>query len=57
MKKMILAIIACLALEFSSIVAFELEINWLAALLFLLALIPSCLFEEGRKEYKETRHV
>lgn len=60
MKKMIISIIACMALEFGSLVAFELYIDWLAALLFILALIPSCLFEEGRQEYKalkENRHA
>ena len=55
MKKMIISILACMALEFGSLVAWELYIDWLAALLFMLALIPSCLFEEGRKEYKASK--
>ena len=60
MKKMIISMIACMALVLGSLVAFELYIDWLAALLFLLAFIPSCLFEEGRKEYnalKDDHHA
>jgi len=56
MKKMIVSILACMVLVFGSLVAFEHYADWLACLLFLGALIPSCLFEEGRKEYKAGRN-
>lgn len=53
MKKMILSVIACMLLTFGSLVAFALYIDWLAALLFMLAIIPAGIFEEGREEYNE----
>ena len=57
MKKMILSIIACMALVFGSIIAWCCYKDILAAILFICAIIPSCLFEEGRKEYKASRHA
>lgn len=57
MKKMILSILACMALVFGSIIAWCCYKDILAAFLFTCALIPSCLFEEGRKEYKENRNA
>ena len=52
MKKMILSLIACMVLEFCSLVAWNCYHDILAAFLFLCALLPSCLFEQGRQEYK-----
>ena len=56
MKKMIISILACMVIDFGSLVAFELYIDWLACLLFICALIPSCLLEGGRQEYKEQKN-
>ncbi len=55
MKKMILSILACVALVFGSLIAWCCYKDLLAGFLFVCALIPSCLFEEGRKEYNENR--
>ena len=51
MKKMILSAVVCVMLLLGSIVAYELYMNWLAGSLFVLTLIPTGLFAEGRKEY------
>ena len=56
MKKMILSILACMALEFGSIIAWCYYLDVLAGFLFICAIIPSCRFEEGRKEYKEKKY-
>lgn len=68
MKKMIISIIACFAMVFGAFVlyacAYELSaffhchykvFDVLAAALFMGAIIPSALFEEGRKEYVNSR--
>ena len=55
MKKMILSAIACFALVAASAVAFCKYLDILALLLFVLAIVPSCFFELGRQEYKQSR--
>lgn len=52
MKKMVISVLALLALMAGALVAYETYHDVLAAGLFMLALVPSCLFEEGRKEMK-----
>lgn len=52
MKKMVISVLALLALLAGALVAYENYHDVLAAGLFMCALIPSCLFEEGRKELK-----
>ena len=54
MKKMILSLVACVALVFSGMVAWCCYRDILAALLFILALVPSCLFEQGRQEHMKS---
>lgn len=51
MKKMIISIVACAALMLGAFCAWAVYRDILAAFLFILALVPSCLFEEGRREY------
>lgn len=51
MKKMILSIVACLVLILGAAIAWCFYLDVLAAGLFASAIIPSCLFEAGRKEY------
>ena len=53
MKKMFLSALACFALMLGAVVAFCAYLDVLAALLLVLAFIPSLAFEEGRKEYVE----
>lgn len=53
MKKIILAIILCVVLMFAAIVAFELYLDWLACILFFLALTTSVILEDGRQELKK----
>ncbi len=55
MKKMIISVIACVALVFGACVAWLYSKDLIAGILILTALVPSCLFEEGRKEYKSGR--
>ena len=55
MKKMILSILACIALEFGALLAWCDYHDILAAFLFICALVPSCLFGEGRQEYNQKR--
>ena len=55
MKKMILSIILCVALMLGAFVAWSCYKDLLALLLFCAALVPSCLFEEGRQEYKSSK--
>ena len=55
MKKMIVSIIACMALMFGAFYAWACYKDVLATILFICALIPSCLFEQGRQEYKARR--
>ena len=52
MKKMVFSVLACVTLVVGALVAFENYHDVLAAGLFILALVPSCLFEEGRKEWR-----
>ena len=52
MKKMVLSVVACLALEAGAFVAWMNYHDVLCVFLFALALIPSCLFEVGRREWK-----
>lgn len=52
MKKMVFSVLACVALLVGALVAYETYHDVLATGLFTLALIPSCLFEEGRREWK-----
>ena len=52
MKKMVLSLVACLALVGCAFLAFEKYHDVLAAVLFVCSFIPSCLFEEARKERK-----
>lgn len=44
-----------MALVFGSFVAYAYYKDFLAAFLFICAIIPSSLFEEGRKEYKASK--
>lgn len=52
MRKVCFSLLALVLLIAGAIWAYENYHDVLAAGLFLLALIPSCLFEEGRKELK-----
>lgn len=52
MKKMILSAVACLVLVAGAAVAFCSYRDVLASVLFVSAIIPSCLFEQGRQERK-----
>jgi len=52
MKKMILSIFLCTVLVAASAISYCCYMDVLAAGLLVAALIPSCLFEEGRKQYK-----
>ena len=52
MKKIIISIVACFALVLGSVIAWCCYQDLLAGFLFICALIHSCLFEEGRQEYK-----
>lgn len=54
MKKMIISLLACMALTLASFIAWSFYKDILAAFLFMCAIIPSCLFEQGRQEYKES---
>lgn len=51
MKKMIVSVVACAALMLGAFWAWAVYRDILAALLLILALVPSCLFEQGRQEY------
>ena len=51
MKKMIVSVVACAALMLGAFWAWASYRDILAALLLILALVPSCLFEEGRQEH------
>jgi hypothetical protein len=68
MKKMIISVIVCFAMVLGAFLiyacAYDLAtffhchykvFDVLAAALFMGAIIPSALFEEGRKEYVNTR--
>ena len=55
MKKMILSVVACAALMLGAFWAWASYRDILAASLFILALVPSCLFEEGRQERMSDR--
>jgi len=55
MKKMIISIIACMALMSGAFFAWACYKDVLATILFIGALIPSCLFEQGRQERKARR--
>ena len=52
MKKMIISVLAILALLAGALVAYETYHDVLAAGLFMSCLVPSVLFEQGRKEWK-----
>lgn len=52
MKKMIFSVLALLVLMAGALWAFENYHDVLAAGLFMSCLIPSVIFEEGRKEWK-----
>ena len=52
MKKMIISLVALFALVSGAIAAWLCYQDVLAAGLLMSSLIPSCLFEEGRKEFK-----
>ena len=52
MKKMIISIVACIVLMLGAFTAWACYKDVLATALFIAALIPSCLFEQGRQEYK-----
>ena len=52
MRKLWRNALLCAALIAGAIVAYENYLDWLAAGLFVLAVIPSVLFEENRKELK-----
>ena len=51
MKKMIVSVVACAALMLGAFWAWASYRDILAALLLILALVPSCLFEAGRQEH------
>ena len=55
MKKMIISIVACFGLLFAAFLAWASYHDFLAAVLFASAMIPSCLFEQGRQEYKKAK--
>ena len=57
MKKMIISILACMLLVLASFIAWSCYHDILAAFLFACALVPSCLFEQGRQEYKESHEI
>jgi len=54
MKKMIISVVACAALMLGAFWAWASYRDILAALLFILALVPSCLFEQGRQERRRS---
>lgn len=56
MKKMTLAVLLCVALVLGSFIAWCFYLDILACLLFICSLIPSCLYEEGWREFKTNRH-
>ena len=55
MKRMVWSALACVMLVGASIVAYEHYQDILAGVLFCLAVIPSCLFEDARKTWKAER--
>ena len=55
MKKMILSVAACSALMLGAFWAWAAYRDILAASMLVLALVPSCLFEEGRQERMSDR--
>lgn len=55
MKRMVIHALLCVALVALSFVAYEHYQDILAGALFCLAIIPSCLFEQARKEWKGER--
>ncbi len=56
MKKMIVSVVACAALMLGAFWAWAVYRDILAAFLLILALVPSCLFEEGRREYSNIKN-
>ena len=65
MKKMIISLLLCILFTWTGCVIWLLAAagvvaHWYYMLLIpigMVSLITSCLFEEGRKEYKASRHV
>jgi len=56
MKKMIVSVVACSALMLGAFWAWAAYRDILAALLLILSLVPSCLFEEGRQEHIDIKN-
>lgn len=52
MKKMVISVLALLALLAGALVTYENYLDILAGVFFILAVIPSCLFEEARKAHR-----
>ena len=51
-KRMIVNALLCALRVAGAIVAYENYLDILAGVFFILALIPSCLFEQARKEHR-----
>ncbi len=56
MKKIIISLFACFALVFGALIAWSCYLDLLAGSLFLCALLPSVLFEEGCEECAKRRY-
>lgn len=51
-KRMIVNALLCALLVACALVAYENHLDILAGVFFILAVIPSCLFEQARKEHR-----
>lgn len=56
-KKLILSMVAIIAIEFAAIVAFELRFDMLAAILFIAGFIPSAPFNEAFDAIQRARRI
>lgn len=54
MKKMILSLVACVALVFSGMVAWCCYRDILCVVCLICAMAASCLFEQGRQEHMKS---
>ena len=57
MKKMIISVLACIALVLGACFAWLCYKDVLAVALLISALVPSVLFNEGLNEFKASRHA
>ncbi len=52
MRRMILCALACVLLVLCSVILYEAGLDFLAGVFFCSAIIPSCYFEQARRERK-----